>query len=315
MTTTADQTGEVAFPSYVDVEPFDPCNLKCAFCFGPDFVTLRHKSRPPSAWREVFAQLAARGVEGVVVSGGEPTMYRGRENGQPYTIATLLESAKAHGLRTTMSTNTTAPDILRLSAPFLDWIAIPIDAVSPDSQERLRGFVTSLPTLDALITDLREINPGLKVKLGSVATAWNIADIIELSAELAAGRIAVDTWKIYQFAARRMALTRGVADSLHLSDTEFADLRSTVERSWTGDPGFRTTWSALNDRSGAYLFIYSNGDVVIPNLLNGASDHTVGNLFDSGPQVLDQVTTDIESLHRHGQLSLGNNTKNYLDTY
>lgn len=304
------------FPSYVDVEPFDPCNLRCAFCFGPDFVALRNKPHPPSAWGEVFAGLAARGVQGIVVSGGEPTMYRGREGGKPYTITTLLRSAKEHGLRTTMSTNTTAPGTLRLCAPFLDWIAIPIDGVSAETQDRMRGFVTSLAILDALISSLREVNPELKVKLGSVATAWNCSDIVDLSVELVTTDLAIDTWKIYQFAARRMALSRGKVESLHISDEEFAVLRATVERSWSGRRlPFRTTWSSLDDRSGAYLFIYSNGDVVIPNLLQDAEDHRVGNLFDAGPEVLDRVTVDIASLQHRGLLRSGSNDKNYLDTY
>lgn len=308
--------GAAPFPRYVDVEPFDPCNLKCTFCFGPDFVTLRNKPHPPSAWREVFEQLAMRGVEGVVVSGGEPTMYRGRENGDPYTIANLLESAKQHGLRTTLSTNTTAPDILALAAPFLDWIAVPIDGVSAESQERMRGYVTSPEELDRLIDRLRQINPDLEVKLGSVATAWNSPDIVELAAELAAGAIAIDTWKIYQFAARRMALTRGTAESLTIDDAEFAKLRSAVERTWFGQKmAFRTTWSSLNDRSGAYLFIYSNGEVVVPNLPEGMADHVVGNVFESGAQVLDKVRPDIADLQQRGLLSEGNNAKNYLQTY
>lgn len=317
MTATGNAASNAAaFPRYVDVEPFDPCNLKCTFCFGPDFVTLRNKPHPPAQWRDVFAQLAARGVEGIVVSGGEPTMYRGRENGEPYTIATLLESAKQHGLRTTLSTNTTAPDILALAAPFLDWIAVPIDGVSAESQQQMRGYVTSPGELDGLIDRLREINPELKVKLGSVATAWNSPDIVELGGELAAGRIAIDTWKVYQFAARRMALTRGTAESLAINDAEFAELRSAVERTWSGQTmTFRTTWSSLNDRSGAYLFIYSNGEVVVPNLRGGAADHTVGNVFESGAQVLDKVRSDIADLQQRGLLSEGNNAKNYLQTY
>lgn len=304
------------FPRFVDVEPFDPCNLKCAFCFGPDFVTLRNKPHPPAVWRETFTQLAARGVEGIVVSGGEPTMYRGKEGHEEFTIVTLLAAAKELGLRTTMSTNTTAPDVLRASAPFLDWVAIPLDAISPGTQQKLRGFVTSPSTLDSLVTDLRASNPSLRVKLGSVATAWNLPDIVELGEELATGHVAVDTWKIYQFAARRMALTRGLADSLRITDSEFADLRSRVDDFLRGRTiPFRITWSSLNDRSGAYLFVYSNGELVIPNLLNGQDDHSVGNVFEEGAPALDRVVADIAMLQSVGHLPRGHNDENYLSTY
>jgi len=306
----------VLFPAYVDVEPFDPCNLRCAFCFGPDFLTLGNKWRPPSVWRNLFGDLVERGVEGIVVSGGEPTLYRGREDGVQYNIATLLEAAKEHGLRTTMSTNATRPKILRLAAPYLDWIALPLDAVSPESQQRMRGFVISPDQMNALIADLRESNPDLKVKLGTVATAWNRADILELALVLADGRIAIDTWKIYQFAARRMAVARGHADSLQLMDDEMLALRSEVERTWGGRAvTFRTTWSTLDDRSGAYLFVYSSGEVVIPNLLQDAADHVVGNVFAGGSEVLDRVVPDIVRLQHDGLLRVGNNDKNYRDTY
>ena len=63
------------FPKYVDLEFTARCNLKCGFCFGPVDHGRKELDLKPRFWVGVIDELHRRGCEGIVVSGGEPTLY------------------------------------------------------------------------------------------------------------------------------------------------------------------------------------------------------------------------------------------------
>lgn len=303
------------FPQYVDLEPFDPCNLKCPFCFGPDFVGNRVRPLPISFWREVLVELRRRDVRGVVVSGGEPTLYRGEEDGRKYSIIDLLREAKRVGLRVTLSSNTTKPDLLEDAVEYVDWLAIPIDSSTVDGQLAMRGFARTLEEWEQLIARLRVRNPGLKIKLGTVATDQNQDDIVDLAKQISRGALSIDTWKVYQYHPRRMTLTRGRVADLAIPDEVFRTLRGRAFSYFSLDESAgRIVWSSIADRAAAYLFVYSDGSVVIPNL-GSAPDVKVGSLSDTGFSVFDAVPEIVDGLVEAGAFAAQTNAVNYETTY
>lgn len=99
------------------------CNFRCRYCHNPELV-YPHLFTEPVAEEEIYAFLKRRQgtLEGVVVSGGEPTLHEDL----PHFLADL----KAMGYATKLDTNGTRPEMLRqlLDAKLLDYIAMDIKA-------------------------------------------------------------------------------------------------------------------------------------------------------------------------------------------
>lgn len=83
------------------------CNFRCGYCHNPSLVVPELLGRTPDVpEEEVLAYLSARRgwLDGVVVTGGEPTL-------QP-DLPDFLERLQALGLRVKLDTNGTHPDVL-----------------------------------------------------------------------------------------------------------------------------------------------------------------------------------------------------------
>lgn len=83
------------------------CNFRCGYCHNPLLVIPRLVARTPDVLsEEVLAYLKARRrwLDGVVVTGGEPTL-------QP-DLAPFLEQVQQLGLKVKLDTNGTHPEVL-----------------------------------------------------------------------------------------------------------------------------------------------------------------------------------------------------------
>lgn len=99
------------------------CNFRCRYCHNPELV-YPHMFAEPVAKEEIYSFLKRRQgtLEGVVVSGGEPTLHE--------DLPAFLADLKAMGYATKLDTNGTRPDMLRelLDKKLLDYIAMDIKA-------------------------------------------------------------------------------------------------------------------------------------------------------------------------------------------
>lgn len=99
------------------------CNFRCRYCHNPELV-YPHMFAEPVAGEEIYSFLKRRQgtLEGVVVSGGEPTLHE--------DLPQFLTDLKAMGYATKLDTNGTRPEMLRqlLDAKLLDYIAMDIKA-------------------------------------------------------------------------------------------------------------------------------------------------------------------------------------------
>lgn len=83
------------------------CNFRCGYCHNPSLVVPELLNRTPDVpLEEIRAYLSARRewLDGVVVTGGEPTL-------QP-DLAEFLEWVQGWGLRVKLDTNGTHPEVL-----------------------------------------------------------------------------------------------------------------------------------------------------------------------------------------------------------
>ena len=99
------------------------CNFRCRYCHNPELV-YPHLFTEPMAMEDVYAFLKRRQgtLEGVVVSGGEPTLQEG--------LPKFMADLKAMGYATKIDTNGTRPEVLRnlIENKWLDFIAMDLKA-------------------------------------------------------------------------------------------------------------------------------------------------------------------------------------------
>ena len=108
------------FPGKVGAVVFTQgCNFLCPYCHNPDLVSYRQEAL---VLADVLAFLARRKrvLEGVVVSGGEPTLHDG--------LFSFCATLKSLGYAVKLDTNGSRPDVLRLllEANLLDYVAMDV---------------------------------------------------------------------------------------------------------------------------------------------------------------------------------------------
>jgi pyruvate formate lyase activating enzyme len=111
-------TSLIDYPGLVAAVVFTGgCNLRCAYCHNPD---LQDGRLPDVPLEQVFMELRYRAgfIDGVVVSGGEPTIHDG--------LPDFLRRLRELGLKIKLDTNGCRPEVLlRVTAERLaDYIAM-----------------------------------------------------------------------------------------------------------------------------------------------------------------------------------------------
>lgn len=99
------------------------CNFRCRYCHNPELV-YPHLFQPSVPEEEIWAFLKRRQgtLEGVVVSGGEPTLQE--------DLVRFMADIKALGYKTKLDTNGTRPEVLRelIDKKLVDFIAMDLKA-------------------------------------------------------------------------------------------------------------------------------------------------------------------------------------------
>ena len=99
------------------------CNFRCRYCHNPELV-YPHLFTEPVAEEEVFSFLQRRQgtLEGVVVSGGEPTLYD--------DLPAFMGRIKSMGYQVKLDTNGSRPDMIQelIDKKSVDYIAMDLKA-------------------------------------------------------------------------------------------------------------------------------------------------------------------------------------------
>ena len=99
------------------------CNFRCRYCHNPELV-YPHLYMEPMPQEELFAFLARRQgtLEGVVVTGGEPTIHA--------DLLDFMAQIKAMGFALKLDTNGTRPEVLReaYARKLVDYVAMDLKA-------------------------------------------------------------------------------------------------------------------------------------------------------------------------------------------
>ena len=140
------KTSLIDFPGRIATVLFTSgCNFRCPYCQNSGLV-LHPESLPEINPADIFQLLRRRRglVDGVVITGGEPTLQRGLED--------FLRKLKELDLATKLDTNGYRPEVLRelLERGLLDYVAMDIKA-SPAKYSLAAGVPIDLRRIEESI--------------------------------------------------------------------------------------------------------------------------------------------------------------------
>lgn len=139
----------VDYPHHTAVALFTiGCNMRCGYCHNPELVLPeRFADAIPEEDILLFLESRVGRVEGVVVSGGEPTMHA--------DLPDFIRRVKKLGFLVKLDTNGTHPDMVRelLNEKLLDFVAMDIKA----SMARYHEVVARAVDLEAIQETIRLI--------------------------------------------------------------------------------------------------------------------------------------------------------------
>lgn len=168
-------TFSVLIPA-VNFHLWEPCNMRCKFCFAT-FQDVKQSILPKGHLPkeqaiEVVQQLANIGFKKITFAGGEPTLC-------PW-LPDLIAAAKEAGLTTMIVSNGSRINdaFLEENKNTLDWIAISIDSLNPETNiEMGRALIGINPlTLEyytSLINKIKKYGYGLKINSVISSKNWH----------------------------------------------------------------------------------------------------------------------------------------------
>lgn len=113
----------IDFPGTISCVVFTQgCNFHCPYCHNPDLVPMNRRKDELVSSDSIFSFLERRKglLDGVVVTGGEPTLQKG--------LIDFLRRVKAMGFRVKLDTNGSRPQVLRVlfAENLLDYVAMDV---------------------------------------------------------------------------------------------------------------------------------------------------------------------------------------------
>ncbi len=175
-TTLIDYPGKVAATLFTV-----GCNFRCPFCHNPELVD-PDRLAPALDEGEVLDRLRERAgfIDGVVISGGEPTIQT--------SFPTFVERVKRLGLLVKLDTNGSRPDVLgRLLAEHaVDYVAM--DVKGPlDRYDRLTGVACDVGAIEESIALILRDAPDYEFRT-TVAPTLGREEVLRIADRLSGAR-------------------------------------------------------------------------------------------------------------------------------
>jgi pyruvate formate lyase activating enzyme len=152
------------------------CNLRCSFCHNYPLV-FGSETLKKFELEDIKKYLAEHKswIDGVVISGGEPTIYKDLEG--------LIKEVKAMGFLVKLDTNGTNPAALRglLDKKLLDYVAMDVKAPLNNKYEEVAGCPVNLANIRESIRAIMESGIDYEFRTTVVPGQLDVEDIAELA--------------------------------------------------------------------------------------------------------------------------------------
>jgi pyruvate formate lyase activating enzyme len=168
----------IDFPGTVStVLFFSGCNLRCPYCHNPGIVLNSLPEEISFGHIRTFLEKRKGTIEGVVLSGGEPTMHPG--------LLDIVKEIRALGYLTKLDTNGLRPGVIRALAP--DYLALDVKTLPSNYPALLKSLYADTPErLASSIEIARLMEDNAEVRITGAPGIIDRMVIIEL-AELLKG--------------------------------------------------------------------------------------------------------------------------------
>ena len=155
------------------------CNFRCPFCHASAIV-LRPDTVGDVPLEAIVEHLAAnRGwIDGVVISGGEPTVHDG--------LSALIEIMRSHVAAVKLDTNGTGPHVLEslIGEGLIDCVAMDIKAPLDERYDRAAGVEVDLGAISASIDLLRRSDIEREFRMTVVPGLHGLDDVVDVARAL-----------------------------------------------------------------------------------------------------------------------------------
>jgi pyruvate formate lyase activating enzyme len=192
------------------------CNFRCPYCHNPELVR-PELFRVPLPEEELFGFLDRRrgALEGVVITGGEPTLQ--------LDLAFFIERIKGLGFLVKLDTNGTRPDVLRdlLDRDLVDYVAMDLKT-SPGRYDEAAGVKVRIDDIRRSIALLKEGRTRYEFRATACRPVCGADDIKEIQ-RLAGG---ASRCRLQPFVPGDHLLDPAICAFPQYSPTELAALRA-----------------------------------------------------------------------------------------
>lgn len=162
----------IDFPGTVStVLFFNNCNLSCPYCHNPDFTDAKVSAEELS--EEVWSYLDKRKglIEGVVLSGGEPTIFS--------SMVHVAENIRNMGYKLKLDTNGLNPNVIELINP--DYLALDIKSTVKGYTDYLGATYNDInERLIKSISIVKEMQDNAEIRITVAPEIINEKVIVEI---------------------------------------------------------------------------------------------------------------------------------------
>lgn len=199
------------------------CNFRCHFCYNPLLVwpdretdeKKYEKTYPPVSEDEFFLFLENRRgkLDGIVITGGEPTMHR--------DLPDFIKKIRAFGYKIKLDTNGTNPEALKnlLAENLLDYIAMDFKAPL-DKYDEVVGVKVNCQDLEKSVKMIVESGLPHEFRTTVVPGLHELADFAKMG-EVISG---ADAWYLQKFKSDTELVDRNLESHAPFLDKEMEEM-------------------------------------------------------------------------------------------
>ena len=186
------------------------CNMSCSFCFAANLSKTHLAS---SEAIRIVEMLSQAGFKKINFAGGEPMLYTELDD--------VIRAAKERSMTTSMVTNGTRVTDERLGGMwgYLDWLALSIDSVDPQTHRRYGRMTKDGPLLTDVYAEIcRDVKRhDIRLKVNTVVSHHNWKETMSGFIRT----VRPERWKIMR-ALPIEGQNDGGAGSFEITDEQFA---------------------------------------------------------------------------------------------
>jgi pyruvate formate lyase activating enzyme len=198
------------------------CNFRCHFCYNPMLVwplesqsgELNQSGQSLISEADLFDFLKSRvgKLDGVVISGGEPTVHR--------DLPEFIKRIRELGFLVKLDTNGTNPEMLQslINDSLVDYVAMDIKAPW-DKYEQIVGVKVDTDKLTQSALILQETKVPCEFR-STLAPAWHSGDDLAVMAKQSGAKL----WYLQKFFSDKNLVNAEFENSRVFTDAEMDDL-------------------------------------------------------------------------------------------